>query len=103
MKHKMIKCILSIALILTLFTTNLVNAININILECSCDNIELTLVSHSDDCDRKQSGIDIANYSVDEIMQVWGVLSEDMKEWILTYLSWIDDNKLTELNTLLEI
>lgn len=63
--------------------------------KCDCGNESSPAKSHSDACAYKKQLKDVAtDYTVLDIYEIWDVLPEDAKEYILLYLSWTDTDKL---------
>ena len=68
---------------------------------CSCTGGENALVSHADDCLRKQYCKDISALSAQELYNNWSTYPADIQAFTLEYLSWTDQTKLAALNALL--
>lgn len=77
---------------------------SVEIPEHDCDTqSDLELNSHNDACSRKVYCKTLADkHSAKELYDMWGDLPEDIQEFILIYLSWGQNDKLSELNTLIE-
>lgn len=73
--------------------------------ECTCGNFENNkLELHADSCARKVFSKSTAeDNSAKTIAHMWSELPEDIQEFILTYLGWIDQSKLEQLKSLVGI
>lgn len=62
--------------------------------KCDCGNESLPAESHSDTCAYKKQLKDVAtDYTVLDIYEIWDVLPEDAREYILDYLTRTDTDK----------
>ena len=73
--------------------------------DCDCDYAgESGLSGHTDSCARKSFVRNelIKNYSTEELYAMWDGLESEIQEAVLTFLSWDDYSKYTELKDLLD-
>lgn len=70
---------------------------------CDCGNEGKAAEHHADSCAYKGQLQKIAaDYTTEEILDIWTMLTVDARDYILMYLSWNDSNKQSELKDLVE-
>lgn len=102
MKRRIISILLILSMIILPCRNIAVAVATETIPACSCGNDAEDLSTHADGCDRKAYCRELCNHTAEELYEMWGKLPTDIREFVLTYLSWTDWNKLQELNQLLE-
>lgn len=68
-----------------------------NAIGCDCGNEELILQNHADSCSKKTYVKDICELDVEELADIYKESDNDIQEFILTYLSWTNQGKLSSL------
>lgn len=69
--------------------------------KCDCGDVDADMVSHSDSCILKQYYMGICDREALEIYNQWANFPEDAQSYILQYLSWNDQQKQAELQSML--
>lgn len=69
--------------------------------DCTCGNEEADIIAHADDCARKTWWKQLAEeQDAQTLASLWELFPEDAQEYILTYLSWTNQDKYKELEKL---
>lgn len=102
MKRRIISILLILSMIILPCRNIAVAVATETIPACSCGNDAEDLSTHADGCDRKAYCRELCNHTVEELYEMWGKLPTDIREFVLTYLSWTDWNKYQALNEMLE-
>ena len=102
MRRRIISILLILSMIILPCRNIAVAVATETIPACSCENDAEDLSTHADGCDRKAYCRELCNHTVEELYEMWGKLPTDIREFVLTYLSWTDWNKYQALNEMLE-
>ena len=102
MKRKIISTMLVLSMIILPCISIAVAVVAEAVPACSCENTAEDLSAHADNCDRKAFCRETSKKTAQEIYDLWGSLPADVREFVLTYLSWTNQTKLQELNELLK-
>ena len=102
MKRHIIKIVITFILIFVFFCSSAITSVVYSAPECSCGNSTVEdLVIHADGCARKAYCRDISSKTPQELFDLWKDMPNDVREFLLTYLSWTNQQKLQALNDLL--
>ena len=102
MKRKIISLLLILSMIAMLLSDIAIAVGTETVPDCSCGNKIESLTIHADGCARKAYCREISVKSAKELFDMWGKLPMDVRDFVLTYLSWTNWQKLQELNELLK-
>ena len=102
MKRRIISILLILSMIILPCRNIAVAVATETIPACSCGNDAEDLSVHADGCARKAYCREISKHTAQELYDMWGKLPTDIREFVLTYLSWTDWNKHQALNELLK-
>ncbi len=99
MKRHIIKIVITFILIFVFFCSSAITSVVYSAPECSCGNSTVEdLVIHADGCARKAYCRDISSKTPQELFDLWKDMPNDVREFLLTYLSWTNQQKLQALN-----
>ena len=102
MKRHIIKIVITFILIFVFFCSSAITSVVYSAPECSCGNSTVEdLAIHADGCARKAYCRDISSKTPQELFDLWKDMPNDVREFLLTYLSWTNQQKLQALNDLL--
>lgn len=102
MKRHIIKIVITFILIFVFFCSSAITSVVYSAPECSCGNSTVEdLAIHADGCARKAYCRDISSKTPQELFDLWKDMPNDVREFLLTYLSWTNQQKLQDLNDLL--
>ena len=102
MKRHIIKIVITFILIFVFFCSSAITSVVYSAPECSCGNSTVEdLIIHADGCARKAYCRDISSKTPQELFDLWREMPEDVREFLLTYLSWTNQQKLQVLKELL--
>ncbi|MBR5786615.1 MAG: hypothetical protein IKY41_07975 [Clostridia bacterium] len=102
MKRHIIKIVITFILIFVFFCSSAITSVVYSAPECSCGNSTVEdLIIHADGCARKAYCRDISSKTPQELFDLWREMPEDVRGFLLTYLSWTNQQKLQVLKELL--
>lgn len=101
LKRKIISLVLVLSLLVSL-CTSFSFAAEIDTPSCSCGNVNSDLSVHADSCSRKAYCRSLSEKSAEELYAAWSEIPEDVRAFVLVYLSWTNQAKHQALSELLK-